>query len=196
MWGVYKIFFCSDARKPLILLVFSKSSVSPLVSEFCLKAIVFRFFCCLFTKSFLRTLPFPAQIRIPADKPPFATSRMATDKGGFMELRIWFRCFFSVVDVHWQRWVKKGGWAAKKDAVSWKHSDMFIRLYVLLHHLATLSCSLTFLMPLKCSPKESGALLLFHLCPFFNWYRPRPVLIRIFSSQSFFRTRCNCRRLQ
>lgn len=28
--------------------------------------------------------------------------------------------------------MKQGGWAAKKDAVSRKHSDMFIRLYVLL----------------------------------------------------------------
>ena len=31
--GIYKIFFCSDARKPLILLGFSKSSVSPLAPE-------------------------------------------------------------------------------------------------------------------------------------------------------------------
>ena len=47
---------------------------------------------------------------------PFGFNRMTTDKGGFMELRVWFRRPLSVRDVHWQKRVEKGGRDGKKDA--------------------------------------------------------------------------------
>ena len=59
---------------------------------------------------------FPEQIRIPADMPLFGFNRMTTDRGGFMELRVWFRRPFSVRDVHWQKRVEKGSRDGKKDA--------------------------------------------------------------------------------
>lgn len=31
-----------------------------------------------------------------------------------MELRVWFRCLFSVRDVHWQKWAEMGGRDEKK----------------------------------------------------------------------------------
>ena len=39
-------------------------------------------------------------IRTQADMPPFGFNRMTTDKGGLMELRVWFWGAFSVRDVH------------------------------------------------------------------------------------------------
>lgn len=67
-----------------------------------------------FARFFLRNPSFPDQIRIPADKPLFGFNRMTTDKGGFMELRVWFRCPFSVADVHWRKWAEKGERDGKK----------------------------------------------------------------------------------
>ena len=58
----------------------------------------FLLFC--FARFFLRNLSFPDQIRIPADMPLFGFNRMTTDRGGFMELRVWFWGAFSVRDVH------------------------------------------------------------------------------------------------
>ena len=55
-----------------------------------------------FSRFSLRNPPFPDQIRIPADRPLFGFNRMTTDKGGWMELRVWFRCHFSVKDSHKQ----------------------------------------------------------------------------------------------
>ena len=62
-----------------------------------------------FARFSLRNPLFPEQIRIPADRPLFGCHRMTTDKGGLMELRVWFRCHFSVRDVHWRKRVEKGG---------------------------------------------------------------------------------------
>ena len=45
---------------------------------------------------------------------PFGFNRMTTDKGGFMELRVWFRRPLSVRNVHWQKRVEKGRWDGKK----------------------------------------------------------------------------------
>ena len=56
-----------------------------------------------FARFSLRNLPFPDQIRIPADKPPFGCNRTTTDKGGLMEFRVWFWGAFSVRDVHGQK---------------------------------------------------------------------------------------------
>ena len=39
---------------------------------------------------------------------------MTTDKGGLMELRVWFRCHFSVRNVHGQKGVEKGRRGGKK----------------------------------------------------------------------------------
>ena len=61
-----------------------------------------------FARFSLRNPLFPEQIRIPADMPLFGFNRMTTDRGGFMELRVWFRRPFSVRDVHWQKRVEKG----------------------------------------------------------------------------------------
>ena len=61
-----------------------------------------------FARFSLQNPLFPEQIRIPADMPPFGFNRMTTDRGGFMELRVWFRRPFSVRDVHWQKQVEKG----------------------------------------------------------------------------------------
>ena len=65
-----------------------------------------------FARFSLQNPLFPEQIRIAADMLPFGCYRMTTDKGGFMELRVWFRHPFSVRDVHWQKWAEKGraGW--------------------------------------------------------------------------------------
>ena len=41
---------------------------------------------------------------------------MTTDKGGCVELRVWFRRPISVRDVYWQKRVEKGGRDGKKDA--------------------------------------------------------------------------------
>ena len=46
--------------------------------------------------------------------PPFGFNRMTTDRGGFMELRVWFWGSFSVLDVHWQKRAEKGGRDKKK----------------------------------------------------------------------------------
>ena len=62
-----------------------------------------------FARFSLRNPPFPDQIRIPADMPPFGCDRMTTDKGGCVELRVWFWGRFSVRGVHWQKWMEKGG---------------------------------------------------------------------------------------
>ena len=67
-----------------------------------------------FASFFLRNPSFPDQIRIPKDKPSFGCHRMTTDRGGFMELRVWFRCHFSVRDVHWQKWVEMGSQCLKQ----------------------------------------------------------------------------------
>ena len=48
----------------------------------------FLLFC--FARFFLRNPSLPDQTRISADKPPFGCHRMTTDRGGFMELRVWF----------------------------------------------------------------------------------------------------------
>ena len=64
----------------------------------------------------LRNPLFPEQIRIPADMPLFGFNRMTTDRGGFMELRVWFWGAFSVRDVHWQKRVEMSGRDGKKDA--------------------------------------------------------------------------------
>lgn len=45
-------------------------------------------------------------IRTQADMPLFGFNRMTTDKGGLMELRVWFWGVFSVRDVHWQKWAE------------------------------------------------------------------------------------------
>ena len=57
----------------------------------------------------LQNPPFPDQIRIPADKPPFGCNRTTTDKGGLMESRVWFRRPFSVRDVLWQKRAEMSG---------------------------------------------------------------------------------------
>ena len=67
-----------------------------------------------FARFSLQNPPFPDQIRIPADKPPFGCNRTTTDKGGLMELHVWFRRPFSVRDVHWQKRVEMSGWDGKK----------------------------------------------------------------------------------
>ena len=84
-----------------------------------------------FTRVSLQNPLFPEQIRIPADKPPFGFNRMTTDKGGFMELRVWFRRPFSVADVHWQKWVEKCGRDEKKARPVLKAHDgsAFTRLH-------------------------------------------------------------------
>lgn len=46
--------------------------------------------------------------------PLFGFNRMTTDKGGCMELRVWFWGSFSVRGVHWQKRVEKGGRDEKK----------------------------------------------------------------------------------
>ena len=69
-----------------------------------------------FARFSLQNPLFPEQIRIPAGMPPFGFNRMTTDKGGFMELRVWFRRPFSVADVHWQKRVEMSGRDEKKDA--------------------------------------------------------------------------------
>ena len=61
-----------------------------------------------FARFYLRNPLFPEQIRIPADRPLFGFNRMTTDKGGLMELRVWFWGAFSVRDVHGQKGVEKG----------------------------------------------------------------------------------------
>ena len=47
-----------------------------------------------FARFSLQNPLFPEQIRIPADRPPFGCHRTTTDKGGMMELRVWFRGAF------------------------------------------------------------------------------------------------------
>ena len=54
-------------------------------------------------------------IRTQADMPPFGFNRMTTDKGGLMELRVWFWGVFSVRDVHGQKWVEMSGRDEKED---------------------------------------------------------------------------------
>lgn len=61
-----------------------------------------------FARFYLRNPLFPEQIRIPADRPLFGFNRMTTDKGGWMESRVWFWGAFSVRDVHGQKGVEKG----------------------------------------------------------------------------------------
>ena len=67
-----------------------------------------------FARFSLQNPLFPEQIRIPADRPLFGFNRMTTDKGGLMELRVWFRCHFSVRNVHGQKGVEKGRRGGKK----------------------------------------------------------------------------------
>ena len=67
-----------------------------------------------FARFSLQNPLFPEQIRIPADMPPFGFNRMTTDKGGCMELRVWFWGAFSVRDVHWQKRVEMSGRDGKK----------------------------------------------------------------------------------
>ena len=76
-----------------------------------------------FARFFLRNPSLPDQTRISADKSPFGCYRMTTDKGGFMELRVWFWGSFSVLDVHWQKWMEKGGRDGKKGALVLKVHD-------------------------------------------------------------------------
>ena len=85
-----------------------------------------------FARFSLQNPLFPEQIRIPADMPLFGFNRMTTDRGGFMELRVWFRRPFSVRDVHWQKWVEKGGRGGKKGALILKVHDrsVFTRLHL------------------------------------------------------------------
>ena len=47
-------------------------------------------------------------IRTQSDMPLFGCYRRTTDKGGLMELRVWFWGAFSVRDVHGQKGVEKG----------------------------------------------------------------------------------------
>ena len=70
-----------------------------------------------FARFFLQNPSFPDQIRIPTDKPPFGCNRMTTDKGGCVELRVWFWGAFSVRDVHWQKGVEMSGRDGKKVAL-------------------------------------------------------------------------------
>ena len=49
-----------------------------------------------FARFSLQNPLFPEQIRIPADRPLFGFNRMTTDKGGCVELRVWFWGSFSV----------------------------------------------------------------------------------------------------
>ena len=67
-----------------------------------------------FTRFSLQNPLFPEQIRIPADRPLFGFNRMTTDKGGFMELRVWFWGAFSVRDVYWQKRAEKGSQCLKQ----------------------------------------------------------------------------------
>ena len=67
-----------------------------------------------FARFFLQNPLFPEQIRIPADMPLFGFNRMTTDKGGCVELRVWFWGSVSVRGVHWQKRVEKGGRDEKK----------------------------------------------------------------------------------
>ena len=67
-----------------------------------------------FARFSLQNPLFPEQIRIPADRPLFGFNRMTTDKGGLMELRVWFRCHFSVRNVHGQKGVEKGSQCLKQ----------------------------------------------------------------------------------
>ena len=79
-----------------------------------------------FARFSLRNPLFPEQIRIPADRPLFGFNRMTTDKGGCVELRVWFRGAFSVRDVHWQKGVEKGRRDEKKGALVLKVHDRSI----------------------------------------------------------------------
>ena len=69
-----------------------------------------------FARFYLRNPLFPEQIRIPADRPLFGFNRMTTDKGGWMESRVWFWGAFSVRDVHGQKGAEMSGRDWKKDA--------------------------------------------------------------------------------
>ena len=85
-----------------------------------------------FARFFLQNPLFPEQIRIAADMLPFGCYRMTTDKGGMMELRVWFWGAFSVRGVHWQKGVEMSGRDGKKDALVLKAHDrsVFTRLHL------------------------------------------------------------------
>ena len=88
-----------------------------------------------FARFFLRNPSLPDQTRISADKSPFGCYRMTTDKGGFMELRVWFRHPFSVADVHWQKRVEKGERDGKKAVPVLKVHDGSIFTYIRFRHI-------------------------------------------------------------
>ena len=77
--------------------------------KICLKITIFRLFCYLILLDFLSKIPYSlSKSGFQRTSPLFGCHRMTTDKGGLMELRVWFRCHFSVRNVHWQKWAEKG----------------------------------------------------------------------------------------
>jgi hypothetical protein len=69
-----------------------------------------------FTRVSLQNPLFPEQIGIPADKSPFGFNRMTTDKGGLMELRVWFRgAFRSGMFIGRSGWKRAGGMRKRCD---------------------------------------------------------------------------------
>ena len=65
----------------------------------------------------LRNPLFPEQIGIPADKSPFGFNRMTTDKGGLMELRVWFRGAFRS-----GMFIGRSGW--KRAGSAWSNLEV------------------------------------------------------------------------
>jgi len=57
-------------------------------------------------------------IRTQSDMPLFGCYRRTTDKGGLMELRVWFWGAFSVRDVHGQKGVEMSGGMGKRRRLS------------------------------------------------------------------------------
>ena len=88
-----------------------------------------------FARFSLQNPLFPEQIRIPADRPLFGFNRMTTDKGGWMELRVWFRGAFSVRGVHWQKGVEMSGRDGKKAVPVLKVHDGSIFTYIRFRHI-------------------------------------------------------------
>ena len=100
-----------------------------------------------FARFFLQNPLFPEQIRIPADMPLFGFNRMTTDKGGCVELRVWFWGSFSVRGVHWQKRVEKGGRDGKKGHAcplgSWCQSLLILIWKVFFRHIHMQLCLIT-----------------------------------------------------
>lgn len=72
--------------------------------------------------------------------PSFGCHRTTTDKGEFMELRVWFRRLFSVADVHWQKRVEKGGRDEKKGALIIKVHGGLVFTYIRFRHIHMQLC--------------------------------------------------------